>query len=191
MGNTWTMVLTHVIAVVLEAAAGISVALRVRNSAASLTGIANAMALREMPRFRQAIAALAAGDLIHAAHFETTTITIDNSDQIGAMAGTFGLMQEEVGASVAAFEQARESLRALISRVALTSESLTAASSLSSAAAVRSTIAVGDIAHAIELVASGAQDQAGQIADTAIAIEELSRTAEQNRRRCDASSPIH
>lgn len=68
-------------------------------------------------------------------------------------------------------------LRDLISGVSMTSKSLAAASD--EAAAKQSTTAVDQIANSVELVSSGAQNQASQIADTATAIEELSPTAEQ------------
>jgi methyl-accepting chemotaxis protein len=74
---------------------------------------------------------------------------------------------------------ATENLRALISGVALTSKSLAAASDEASAAARESSAAVSQIAQAVDLVASGARDQAGKLADTSVAIEELGRTAEQ------------
>ncbi len=78
-----------------------------------------------------------------------------------------------------AFESMVDDLCNLIRGVAKTSTSLTTASLEASKAARQSTNAVGEIAEAVDLVASGAQDQAGKIAITAISIEELSRTAEQ------------
>jgi methyl-accepting chemotaxis protein len=77
------------------------------------------------------------------------------------------------------YTAATDHLRNLISGVAVTSKSLAAASAQASAASKQSTTAVDQIARSVELVSSGAENQAGQIADTATAIEELSRTAEQ------------
>jgi methyl-accepting chemotaxis protein len=72
-----------------------------------------------------------------------------------------------------------KNLRDLISVVATNSTSLAAASDEASAAAKQSTAAVAEIAQAIDLVATGAQDQAGTITDTTTAIQGLSRTAEE------------
>jgi methyl-accepting chemotaxis protein len=77
------------------------------------------------------------------------------------------------------YTDAMANLRSLISSVALTSKSLAAASDEASAAAKQSTAAGAEIAQAVDLVASGARDQATQIAATATAIDELSRLAEE------------
>ena len=78
-----------------------------------------------------------------------------------------------------AFSRMTLTLRTLISGVAMTSKSLAAASDEASAAVKESTLAIGQIVESVEFVSASAQTQAGEIAGTATAIEELRRTAEQ------------
>jgi hypothetical protein len=63
MGNSWIMVLEHAVAVIIEAASAIYVALRIRDSAAAVGGVASDIATTQMPRLVGAMKALAQGDL--------------------------------------------------------------------------------------------------------------------------------
>jgi hypothetical protein len=126
MGNTWNMVLEHVVAVVLDAAVAIYVAMRIRDSTAAVASAAATIAKKQMPEFRCAISALAHGDLSHEARFEKQTLMIEPSDEIGVMAATFDVMQHEIADSVAAFEQTRTTVSELISLVAQNSISVAA-----------------------------------------------------------------
>jgi methyl-accepting chemotaxis protein len=132
------------------------------------------------PRLAATIEGLANGDLTARYIPVCEPIPVRGNDEITQIAVLHNRLLTE-GFYIFAEKLAAgfESLTAIVSAVAMTSKSLTAASDQASAAAKQSTTAVGQIAQAVELVASGAQDQASQIADTATAIEELSRTAEQ------------
>jgi methyl-accepting chemotaxis protein len=179
MGHPWVLVLTHAGAVALEAAAGIGVALRVRNGTESLAAAANAIAREQMPQFREAILAFDRGDLNHAVSFEFTHIAIDEPDEIGVLAHAFEAMQIEIEVSVAAFEHARQELRASMAELSTMSTSLELTSGDVSAAMKGSQTAVFQIAQWVDVVVAGAQTQADRIGETATAIEELGRTADQ------------
>jgi methyl-accepting chemotaxis protein len=64
---------------------------------------------------------------------------------------------------------ATDNLRDIILGLAIASKSLARAADEASAAAKQSTTAVERIAHSVELVSSGAQNQSSLIADTATA----------------------
>jgi methyl-accepting chemotaxis protein len=103
-----------------------------------------------------------ASEAISMGDLTATSIAVGSDDRLGM-----------------SFDVMLANLRALIAGVAMASKSLAAASGEASAAAHQSTAAVGEIAQAIDLVAAGAQDQAGTITDTTAAIQGLSRTAEE------------
>jgi methyl-accepting chemotaxis protein len=162
-----------------EAVACIYVAMRVRINAEMVSAVGRRVATEQLPRFRETIVALAEGDLTRQASFEKQRITLDASDQVGVMAATFAEIQDEIAEIVIAFERTRAGLRDLVGGITLTASQLQHASSEFTLTTSQAGDAVDQIAQAVDLVAAGAQDQAGQIAATATAIEELSRTAEQ------------
>jgi methyl-accepting chemotaxis protein len=74
---------------------------------------------------------------------------------------------------------ATRKLGGLISIMAVTSKSLTTASEVASVAAQQSSKAIFAIAQWMDVILAGSRDQASAIGNTATAMEELSRTAEQ------------
>jgi methyl-accepting chemotaxis protein len=126
-----------------------------------------------------ALVRLAEGDLRPSFHSKRTPLEDRGSDEIADVARSYDALVAGLAKTGDELTTGLANLRKLIAGVAMTSRSLTAASDQASAAARESTAAVDQIAQAVDLVSTGAQAQAGQIADTATAIEELSRTAEQ------------
>jgi methyl-accepting chemotaxis protein len=179
MGNTWIMVVEHAVAVVLESAAAIYVALRVRHSTAAVASVADTIAQRQMPRFREAIAALADGDLTYEARFEKQTLRVDPSDEIGLMAATFDVMQNEIADSVAAFEQTRKKLQEVVSGITTAATQLSLASNEFSVATSQAGEAVETISMSSEQVASGTREQAEHLGSAGVALEELAHSASQ------------
>jgi methyl-accepting chemotaxis protein len=178
-GMPWLMTAGHVVAVCLEGVVATAVALRVRTTTGSLTGAASAIALEQLPRFRQAVRAFANGDLDCEVAFLPTRVDIDEVDQIGLLADAFQSMQMEIAVSVAFFEQARRDLRADMLGLAKTSRSFTEASTIVSDSVKVSLNSVFQISQWVDVVVAGAQGQSERIGRIASAIEQLSRTAEQ------------
>lgn len=77
------------------------------------------------------------------------------------------------------YAKATRTLSGMISVVATTSKNLVAASEEASSAAAQSSVAIFEIAQAVDAVFNDSSEQAEKISDTATAVEELSRTAEQ------------
>jgi methyl-accepting chemotaxis protein len=179
MATPWVLLAGHLLAVGLEGAVAVTVAVRVRKATAALTRAANVIALEQLPQFRQAVLAFANGDLDCAVGFSLTEVAIDDFDQIGVLAHAFQSMQMEIAVAVAAFEQARNELRRDMVGLAQTSRSFTGASIVVSDAVKQSVLSVFQISQWVDVVVAGAHGQAERIGDTASAIEQLSRTAEQ------------
>ncbi len=176
--NSWIMVLVHAVAVVVEAAAAIYVAVRIRTSAAAVATVAETIAQAQMPRFREAIAAMAAGDLTREASFEMKHLT-DTGDEIGQLAATFEAMQGEIAASVVAFEQTREKLRSVVSGITEAASQLSRASREFTIATRQASNAVETISTSSEQVAHGTREQTEQLAEAGDALDLLTSSAEQ------------
>jgi methyl-accepting chemotaxis protein len=179
MGNSWIMVVEHAVAVVIEAAAAIYVALRVRGSTVAVASVAQTMAQQQMPRFREAIAALADGDLSYEARFEKRALSVDSSDEFGVMAAMFDLVQDEIAESVVAFEQARNEMRDVVSGITTAATQLSLASNEFSVATSQAGDAVETISMSSEQVAAGTREQAQQLGSAGVALEELAQSASQ------------
>ncbi len=177
--NSWIMVLVHAVAVVVEAAAAIYVAVRIRTSAAAVATVAETIAQAQMPRFREAIAAMAAGDLTLEASFEMKHLTVDTGDEIGQLAATFEAMQGEIAASVVAFEQTREKLRSVVSGITEAASQLSRASREFTIATGQASNAVETISTSSEQVAHGTREQTEQLAEAGDALDLLTSSAEQ------------
>lgn len=179
MGNSWIMVLEHAVAVVLEAAAAVYVAIRIRNTTAAIGVVARTIAHEQMPQFRAAITALADGDLTREARFEKQQFAIDPSDEIGVMAATFLAMQDEIADSVVAFEQTREKLEEIVGGITTAAAQLTLASKEFLVATSQAGDTVETISMSCEQVASGTQEQVEQLGGAGVALAELARSAAQ------------
>ena len=177
MGNSWVMVVIHAVAVVIESAAAVYVAMRIRNSVTAISSVASIIADEQIPYFRAAISAVADGNLTHALHFELRPVSLDQSDEIGMMAVSFNQMQAEIAASVEAFEETRCTLRDIVGAMKASATKLTGASNAFAEATGDANAAVESISLASESVAAGTSAQAGQIEGASNAIAELARSA--------------
>jgi methyl-accepting chemotaxis protein len=174
-----TLVVVHAGAVILEAGAAIYVATRIRTSLQLMSNAAGVIAQVQMPRFTEAIAALAAGDLERKAQFELQAIDIDGSDEIGALAATFLAMQQEIEASVTAFEQTRGALRDMVGAITSAAGQLAQVGSEFAATTAQANATVETISQSFDRVAAGAHAQTSEIDSTAASIDELTVTSEQ------------
>lgn len=177
--NSWVMVLIHAVAVVLEAAAAIYVALRIRTSAALVASVGETIARVQMPLFREAIVAMADGDLTRGASFEMNTVNVDTTDEIGVMAATFDAMQEEIAFSVVAFEHTRERMLSVVGGITEAAAQLSRASREFTVATGQAGNAVETISMSSEQVATGTTEQTNQLASAGDALDQLASSAAQ------------
>jgi methyl-accepting chemotaxis protein len=179
MEGSWIMVLVHALAVVIEAAAAIYVALRIRTAVSAVSTVAATIAQVQLPRFRETIGALADGDLTCEARFEKQRIVLDGSDEIGLMAASFDAMQDELAASVLAFERTRLGLRELVGGIEAAASQLSRASGEFTIATGQAGDAVESISKSSEQVAHGTRAQSDQLSSAEIALEGLTHSADQ------------
>ena len=178
-GASWTMVITHAVYVILEAVAAGYVALRIRASAVAIARAADRLADHQLPAFREAIEAIAHGDITRSSHFTAEPLTISASDEIGMMAASFNRMQDEIAASATSFEATRVQLSELVIGIASASAGLATASDEFTIATGTANEAVERISTATEHFAIGSQEQTIEIAAASTAVEELARSATQ------------
>jgi methyl-accepting chemotaxis protein len=177
--NSWVMVVVHAVAVILEAASAVYVALRIRTSAAAVASVGETIAKVQLPRFREAIVAMADGDLTLEASFEMKNITLDTSDEIGVMAATFDAMQEEIAFSVVAFEHTRGRLCDIVSGITEAAAQLSRASREFTVATGQASNAVETISISSEHVATGTHEQANGLENAGDALDQLASSAAQ------------
>jgi methyl-accepting chemotaxis protein len=122
---------------------------------------------------------LAGGDLTARFTSSRSALHVTGTDELGELMTTYNRLAQALSEIAGQYTATTKNLRDLISVVAMNSTSLAAASDEASAAAKQSTAAVGEIAQAIDLVATGARNQASTITGTTAAIQGLSRTAEE------------
>lgn len=122
---------------------------------------------------------LADGDLTARFASSRTPLQVTGSDEIGELTNSYNALTQALSQIALQYSATTNNLRDLISVVAMSSTSLATASDQASTAATQSTVAIGEIAQAVDLVASGAREQAGTIVETTTAIQGLSRTAEE------------
>ncbi len=179
MGASWTMVITHAVYVILEAVSAGYVALRIRASALAIAKNADRLADQQLPAFRNAIEAIAHGDLTRSSHFTAEPLDISASDEIGMMAASFNRMQDEIASSAASFDATRLQLRDLVTGISSASGSIATASSEFTVATNNASLSVEHISSATENAAIGTQEQTVEIAAASTAVEQLARAASQ------------
>jgi len=123
---------------------------------------------------------LAEGDL--SAKFSSKrplALKANGNDEIADLANTYNELTVALNDIETQYAKATRTLSGMISVVATTSKHLVAASEEASSAAAQSSLAIFEIAQAVNAVFSDSSEQADKISDTATAVEELSRTAKQ------------
>jgi methyl-accepting chemotaxis protein len=153
-----------------------------RRMSKRLGRVAGALAQMVDEDFSQLSAALvrlAAGDLRASFTSRRTPLGDAGRDEIADVARSYDALVSGLTKTGVELTAGLSKLRELIGDVIAASNLLADSSDRTSASAKQSTIAVDAITGAVDLVATGANDQAQKLGDTSVAIEELSRTADQ------------
>ncbi len=153
-----------------------------RRMSKRLGRVAGALAQMVDEDFSQLSAALvrlAAGDLRASFTSRRTPLGDAGRDEIADVARSYDALVSGLTKTGVELTAGLSKLRELIGDVITASNLLADSSDRTSASAKQSTIAVDAITGAVDLVATGANDQAQKLGDTSVAIEELSRTADQ------------
>jgi methyl-accepting chemotaxis protein len=175
MGTSWSMVFTHALFVVVEAAVLCFIAERIRRSTLAVDASARRVATEQMPRLRSSITAMANGDQTQQVTFAVTRIADGSGDEIGMMAQSFNRLQDELEGTAIAVDAMRRHLRDLLTQVVTTA----AQASESARYLARSTEQIdsssGQIARAIEDVARGAGEQSASTGEARSQMDDLAR----------------
>ena len=162
----------------MTVAIAILLARRMTRGLARVSDALSSIVHEDFARLSGALGRLAEGDL--RASFESTRerIADGGSDEIGALVQSYndlGVGLANVGTELTT---GLATLRDLIGGVIVASRTLAIASDPKAIGANQASVAVEQIAKAVDSVAGGAKDQAIKIAQATAAIEELARSAE-------------
>jgi methyl-accepting chemotaxis protein len=126
----------------------------------------------------QVVRGLAEGDLCGAFRSAREPIGDAGGDEIAEVVRSYDELTDGLSRISGEIESGMANLRSLIVGVVGASRSLALTSEQTSSAANEASRAVEQIAHSVDSVASGARDQAEQIARAGSAIEQLARSAD-------------
>ena len=136
----------------------------VANDVASLTG---------------AFRALGAGDLTASFASAPPAIVDRGTDEIAELTTSYNALAASLETVGAEYGATTERLRRIIRGLQASSSELSVASAQVTTSTADADVAIRQIAHGIDGVASGSRDQSGRLSEASVAVEELLRAAEQ------------
>ena len=137
---------------------------------------------------REAIAAMAQGDLTVEVTPVTPYIERITNDEIGQVATAVNEIRDNTVASVEAYNETREALAGLVGRMSASAGSVAAASQQMASTSEQTGRAVGEIASAVGEVALGAQRQVQGIEDTRRLTDEVAQATSSSAREATGTS---
>jgi methyl-accepting chemotaxis protein len=133
----------------------------------------NDLATNALPALAGVVQSVAKGDLTRKANVQTTKVTVNSGDEIGALARSYSAMTERLDETATSVNDMVGNLNQLIGQVAETADSLSDSSSTLSATAEQVGQATQEIASTSQQVARGANEQASGISTTTNAVNQL------------------
>jgi methyl-accepting chemotaxis protein len=201
------IVVLHAVFVVMHSTVLCTIAERIRRSAAAVENALGSMAERSAPAVEHGLAAIAAGDLTVVAQAEPVRIASFGNDEIGRMARMVNSLGQSFDSMLTHYEAARTGLSDMIENVQDATEDLQkqgggardASHSLRSGAsnvgqaiqqisssaletsrgAEATSDAVGQLRRAIDVIASGAADEASQVQSATATAIQMAGSVEQ------------
>ncbi len=171
-GASLTIVIQHAAFVVLHTGVTVFVAERVRRSTAAISTAADRLATQQLPAMQEAFEAAARGDLTRSLIFDVAPVSASGSDEIGAMAGAFNRLQEQLAAIARSASRMNGSLADLVKDVSANARRV-----LDTAASVENSAA--DVASAASQIAQASAD----IGDVTARLADIAAAAEANLAR--------
>jgi methyl-accepting chemotaxis protein len=139
----------------------------------------NDLASNALPALAGVVQSVARGDLTRKASVQTTKVTVNSIDEIGALARSYSSMTDRMEDTATAVNDMVDNLNKLMSQVADTAQDLTNSSSTLSATAGQVGQATQEIASTSQQVARGANEQASGISTTTNAVTQLTGAIDQ------------
>jgi len=135
-----------------------------------------------------AMRAMNDGDLTIAVTPETKAIDAEDGENIGQLAEVFNEMLENTQGAVAAYNDMRSKISTMLSDISLSSESLSAASTQMASTSEEAGRAIGEIAHAVSSVASGAERQVREVEGVRRVTDELTEASRVSAETADETA---
>ncbi|MCX7622541.1 MAG: methyl-accepting chemotaxis protein [Thermomicrobium sp.] len=177
-GPSWTITFVHAFFVVLQTAAGILIAQRVRTSALALAHAAQRLATEQVPALAQALRRIAAGDLTQSLRLATEDVTVNWRDEIGQMVESFNAVQHQLGNAATELDAMVGQLRTMVSDIRAAANGLSSATVEMNRATAGSIDAMRDVNASVVEVGQGAAEVAQASASARTSMEQLQQVVQ-------------
>jgi methyl-accepting chemotaxis protein len=137
---------------------------------------------------RAALVAVSEGDLTVTVTPVTPELERQSNDEIGDIAEAVAGIRENTVASVAAYNEMREQLAAVMTQLAESAGTVSSASTQMATTSEEAGRAVGEIASAVSEVAMGAERQVRMVESTRNAVQEAARAAATSAQSASATA---
>jgi methyl-accepting chemotaxis protein len=192
---------TVIIALLVTLLVGLAVSLRissvVRRGVKDIIGALKCLRDKDTAALREGLDAVAHGDLTRPVAPQTRALTARSSDEIGAIATMVEEIRVDTATSMASYNASLEGLGSMLGRVSVSATTLSEASDQMAATSRESGRAVGEIASAVEDVASGAERQVQAIdgarrltGEMVQATRASAQTADETARAADSARTL-
>jgi methyl-accepting chemotaxis protein len=178
-GITQAMLITAASGLVLLLVPLLAVSRSLSRGVGAISQAVGEIVANDIAALALSLARLAGGDLTARFASSRTPLKVTGNDEIGDLMMTYNTLSGALSEIAVQYTATTSSLRDLVSVVAINSASLAGVTEAVSVAVDQSSTAISSIAQWMDVIVTGSQDQASAIGDTATAMEELSRTAEQ------------
>lgn len=172
------IVVIHAVFVVIQTAACVFVAERIRRSAAALGTALQTMAESSAPAVAHGLEALAAGDLTIAVIVPPVTVPAFGDDEIGRMAALVNTLARSFDAMVSNYDEARRGLGEMIQHVQVSTDDLRSQTGRVRSASQGMREDAHQVGQAIDHVSRSAQGTSQGAASTHLAVSQLSQAIE-------------
>jgi methyl-accepting chemotaxis protein len=141
-----------------------------------------------LANLQSAMQAMNDGDLTITVTPQTTPIDTQEGQNIGQLATVFNDLLENTQSAVGAYNAMRSKISTMLGEISLSSESLSAASTQMASTSEEAGRAIGEIAHAVSSVASGAEQQVREVDGVRRVTDELAEASRVSAETADETA---
>jgi len=177
-GPSWTITFVHAFFVVLQTAAGVLIAQRIRTSALALAQAARRLATEQVPAFAQALRRVATGDLTQSVRFVSDDVSVNWRDEIGQMVESFNAVQHQLGNAATELDTMVSQLRSMVADIRAAASGLSTATVEMNRSTAGSVEAMRDVNASVIEVGQGAGEVAHAAASARTSMEQLQQVVQ-------------
>ena len=141
-----------------------------------------------LANLQSAMNAMNDGDLTITVTPRTTPIDAQEGQNIGQLATVFNDLLQNTQSAVSAYNAMRAKISTMLGEITLSSESLSAASTQMASTSEEAGRAIGEIAHAVSSVASGAEQQVREVDSVRRVTDELAEASRVSAETADETA---